>query len=150
MAAVKEKHPSWFKMKLERRQLIRKLPPENAVNVLLACWDYLETGTLGNSLSPFESIAVSAFLPDLEEAWAKYEQRINARNHGKEDSPKNHEVSTDIARYRSISSETEVEPDPLRGDGSNTTSSMYNRGAASKGGPPTPEYIPEFPVEDNE
>lgn len=36
MAEIKEKHPSWFKMKLERRELIRQLSPETAVNVLLA------------------------------------------------------------------------------------------------------------------
>lgn len=27
MAEVKEKHPTWFKMKIERRQLIKQLPP---------------------------------------------------------------------------------------------------------------------------
>ena len=27
---VKEKHPSWFKLKIERRQLIKQLPPETA------------------------------------------------------------------------------------------------------------------------
>ena len=36
MAEVKEKHPTWFKMKIERRQLIKQLPAETAVNVLLA------------------------------------------------------------------------------------------------------------------
>ena len=30
MAEVKEKHPTWFKMKIERRQLIKQLPPETA------------------------------------------------------------------------------------------------------------------------
>lgn len=40
---IYEKHPSWYKMKGERRQLIKQLPPENAVNVLLACYTYLET-----------------------------------------------------------------------------------------------------------
>ena len=44
MAKDKDKHPSWFKMKLERRELVRQLSPETAVNVLLACWDFLETG----------------------------------------------------------------------------------------------------------
>ena len=44
MVENKDKHPSWFKMKLERRELVRQLSPETAVNVLLACWDYLETG----------------------------------------------------------------------------------------------------------
>ena len=39
-----DKHPSWFKLKVERRELVKQLAPETAVNVLLACWDYLETG----------------------------------------------------------------------------------------------------------
>lgn len=37
MAEVKEKHPTWFKMKIERRQLVKQLEPTTAVNVLLAC-----------------------------------------------------------------------------------------------------------------
>lgn len=46
MAEIKEKHPFWFKMRIERRQLIKQLPPETAVNVLLACWEYLETAEI--------------------------------------------------------------------------------------------------------
>lgn len=53
------------KMKSERRRLIRQLPPETAVNILLACWDYLETGEFPEELSPFESIAANAFLSDM-------------------------------------------------------------------------------------
>lgn len=79
MAEVKEKHPTWFKMKIERRQLIKQLPAETAVNVLLACWDYLETGEFPSTLTAMEQIAVSAFFPDMEEAWSRYEQRIAAR-----------------------------------------------------------------------
>lgn len=79
MAEVKEKHPTWFKMKIERRQLIKQLPAETAVNVLLACWDYLETGEFPTTLTAMEQIAVSAFFPDMEEAWSRYEQRIAAR-----------------------------------------------------------------------
>lgn len=79
MAELKEKHPSWFKMKIERRQLIKQLPSETAVNVLLACWEYLETAETPNSLTPIEKIAFSAFFPDMEEAWQKYTQRINAK-----------------------------------------------------------------------
>lgn len=103
MSDIKEKHPSWFKMKIERRQLIKQLPPETAVNVLLACYDYLETGEIPESLQPMERIAFSAFFPDMEEAWQRYEQRINARNKG---------ASTDVIRYRSISYETEEETEP--------------------------------------
>ena len=72
MAEVKEKHPTWFKMKIERRQLVKQLEPKIAVNVLLACWDFLETGEKPANLSPIESVAFSAFMPDMEEAWARY------------------------------------------------------------------------------
>lgn len=41
-------------MKIERRQLIKQLPAETAVNVLLACWDYLETGEIPETLQPME------------------------------------------------------------------------------------------------
>ncbi len=80
---IKEKHPNWFKMKLERRELIRQLSPETAVNVLLACWDYLETGEKPGNLSPIESVAFASFVPDMEEAWSKYIQRIEAKSKGK-------------------------------------------------------------------
>lgn len=83
---IKEKHPSWFKMKIERRELIRQLAPETAVNVLLACWDYLETGEKPGDLSPIESVAFASFMPDMEEAWSKYIQRIS--NGGKGGRPK--------------------------------------------------------------
>ena len=76
MAKDKDKHPSWFKMKLERRELVRQLSPETAVNVLLACWDFLETGEKPANLSPIESVAFSAFMPDMEEAWARYLIRV--------------------------------------------------------------------------
>lgn len=84
MAEIKEKHPTWFKMKIERRQLIKQLPPESAVNVLLACWDYLETNEFPETMTAYEKIAASAFFPDLEEAWKSYEQRINARKQKEE------------------------------------------------------------------
>ena len=76
MAKDKDKHPSWFKMKLERRELVRQLSPETAANVLLACWDFLETGEKPASLSPIESVAFYAFMPDMEEAWARYLIRV--------------------------------------------------------------------------
>lgn len=84
MEEFKQKHPTWFKLKIERRQLVRQLPAETAVNVLLACWDYLETGEINGDLNPMEKIAFSAFFPDLEEAWDKYIQRIsNGANGGR-------------------------------------------------------------------
>ncbi len=76
MPEVKEKHPTWFKLKLERRKLISELPSDVAVNVLMACWSFLETGEPPDDLSPLENIAFSAFFPDLEESWKRYEQRV--------------------------------------------------------------------------
>ena len=87
MSTSKEKHPSWFKMKLERRTMVKQLKPRIAVNVLLACWEFLETGEKPTGLSPIESIAFSAFIPDLEDAWAQYIQRVTA-------------ISCDITRDR--------------------------------------------------
>lgn len=84
MAEIKEKHPSWFKLKMERRALIRQLPSETAVQVLLACWDYLETGEKPQGLSDMEELGLAAFMPDLCEAWEKYLQRISARQHKNE------------------------------------------------------------------
>ena len=78
MAEIKDKHPSWFKMKLERRELIRQLSPETAVNVLLACWDFLETGEKPAGLSPIENVAFSSFMPDMDEAWSRYLTRISS------------------------------------------------------------------------
>lgn len=91
-------------MKIERRELIRQLSPETAVNVLLACWEFLETGEKPTSLSPIENVAFASFMPDMDEAWKRYLQRISARNQ-----------SVDIGRYQTISSgteeETETEPE---------------------------------------
>lgn len=122
MSAVKEKHPSWFKLKLERRQLVKQLPPESAVNVLLACWDYLETEEIPPTLNAFEKIAVSAFLPDLEEAWEKYEQRV--KNGAKGGAPKGNKNAKKqkqpygSIRPHTVPNGTEVEEDPLKGDSS--------------------------------
>lgn len=84
------KHPSWFKLKTERRQLIKELPPESAVNVLLACLDFLEVGSFPKAMRPIEKIAASAFLPDLEEAWATYEKRVKWGRKGGRPPKENH------------------------------------------------------------
>lgn len=85
MVAPKEKHPKWFKLKLERREMIKDLPPDIAVNVLLACLEYLETEERPSNLSPIESVAFSAFMPDMTEAWSRYMQQITARKPVKDD-----------------------------------------------------------------
>ena len=143
MRNSKGKPPSWFKLKTERRQLIKELPPESAVNVLLACLDFLEVGSFPKAMRPIEKIAASAFLPDLEEAWATYKKRIENGSGGGR--PKGNKEKP----YGSIRPHMQpngAEEDSPKGEDS---SNPYG-GAALRSGSPTPEYIPEFPVEDNE
>lgn len=104
MAEIKEKHPTWFKMKAERRQLVRELPAETTAKVLLACWEYLETAEIPATLNPLERIAFSAFFPDLEESWRLYEQRI-----GTKIPPNNSERPSDTGRYHTMPHGTEPE-----------------------------------------
>ena len=143
----KEKHPSWFKLKLERKQLVKQLPPESAVNVLLACWDYLESEEIPPTLNAFEKIAVSAFLPDLEEAWSKYEQRV--KNGAKGGAPKGNENARKQKQpYGSICPRmgpdgAEVEEYTLRVDSSTIPSRGKETGEPPLygGGPPTRFYV---------
>lgn len=139
MADVKGKHPGWFKMKIERRELVRQLSPETAVNVLLACWDFLETGEKPGALSPIENVAFASFIPDLEEAWNSYVQRINAKKASKE--------SVDIDRYRMTSVETEEETDSilLR----NIDRERANKSPHSRFVPPTVDEVQAYCLERN-
>lgn len=135
MSTSKEKHPSWFKMKLERRTMVKQLKPRIAVNVLLACWEFLETGEKPTGLSPIESIAFSAFIPDLEDAWAQYIQRVTAKK-----SKENHSIPCDIDRYHVTSHETEQEPEqePKKG------CKAAKRPARPRFLPPTVEQVAEY------
>ena len=146
MAEVKEKHPSWFKLKTERRQLIKELPPESAVNVLLACLDFLEVGSFPKAMRPIEKIAASAFLPDLEEAWTTYEKRVKWGSKGGRPPTKNRKEPYGCLCSHKQPCETELEEDSPKGEDS---SNSYG-GAAFWSGTPDPKYIPEFPVEDAE
>lgn len=92
MEEVKERHPSWFKLKLERRELVRELPPEVVVHALLACWEVLETGEKPQNLSPLERVAFAAFAPDLEEAWSRYARCVSNGATGGRPEGKNHTV----------------------------------------------------------
>ncbi|WP_204791514.1 hypothetical protein [Oscillibacter sp. CU971] len=120
MSTSKEKHPSWFKMKLERRTTVKQLKPRVAVNVLLACWEFLETGERPTGLSPIESIAFSAFIPDLEDAWATYIKRISSGTNGgrppKDEKPYGsvcpHSIPCDTVQNHAVPHGTEEEPEP--------------------------------------
>ena len=143
MTRTKEKHPSWFKLKTERRQLIKELPPESAVNVLLACLDFLEVGSFPKAMRPIEKIAASAFLPDLEEAWATYEKRVKWGNKGGRPPTKNHVVPHGSICSHKQPCETEVEEDPLKGDSSIIPGKDNKTGEPPLcgGGPPTRFYF---------
>ena len=137
MAETKEKHPSWFKMKIERRELVRQLSPETAVNVLLACWDFLETSEKPTGLSPIEEVAFSAFMPDMNEAWTRYLQCITAKN--------NRSISTDTDRPHTISVETEeVETEEDIDSKKESGADKPPRHPRKRFVPPTVEQVAEY------
>lgn len=139
---VKEKHPNWFKMKIERRELIRQLAPETAVRVLLACWEYLETGEKPGDLSPIESIAFSAFIPDMEEAWTRYLQRVSSGTKGGR--PKNHTVPYGGKRYRTAPNGTEEETEPETEPEPEKESVADKPPRATRFTPPTVKEVEEY------
>lgn len=121
-------------MKIERRELIRQLSPETAVNVLLACWEFLETGEKPTSLSPIENVAFASFMPDMDEAWKRYLQRISARNQ-----------SVDIDRYQATSSETEEETEPeTEEDSINRKRGADKPPKRSRFAPPTVDEVQKY------
>lgn len=80
---TKELHPSWFKMRIERRELLQEVQAEKGLNAILACLDFLETGEKPQGLDGTEKLVFAAFVPDLEETWRLYMQRVeNSKNGG--------------------------------------------------------------------
>lgn len=142
MAEIKEKHPSWFKMKLERRELVRQLSPETAVNVLLACWDFLETGEKPSGLSPIESVAFASFVPDMEEAWSKYILRTS--NGAKGGRPKGEKPYGSICPHTGPNG-TEEETDSIspKGDIRESGADKPPRRPRKRFVPPTVEEVAE-------
>ena len=98
-------------------------------------------------MHPIERIAASAFLPDLEEAWAKYTKRVS--NGSKGGAPKGNKNAQKTKQpYGCIRPHmgpfgAEVEEDPLKGD-SSTNWGVDNRDGEPPlcgGGPPTRFYV---------
>ena len=157
MADVKEKHPSWFKMKLERRTRVKQLKPRVAVNVLLACWEFFETGEKPTGLSPIESIAFSAFIPDLEDAWATYIKRISSGTNGgrppKDAKPYGsvcpHSIPCDTVQNHAVPHGTETEEDLSITLTGNTENTPLNppRGKRERFTPPTVEDVAAYCLE---
>lgn len=143
MPEVKEKHPSWFKMKLERRELVRQLAPETAVNVLLACLDFLETGERPATLSPIESVAFASFMPDMEEAWRKYLVRVASGSHGGRH-PKGEKPYGGICPHTApYGTEAEAEADSLLSN-DNRKSGADKPPKRSRFAPPTLEEVATY------
>ena len=157
MSTSKEKHPSWFKMKLERRTMVKQLKPRVAVNVLLACWEFLETGEKPTGLSPIESIAFSAFIPDLEDAWATYIKRISSGTNGgrppKDEKPYGsvcpHSIPCDTVQNHAVPHGTETEEDLSITLTGNTENTPLNppRGKRERFTPPTVEDVAAYCLE---
>lgn len=146
MPKKKIKHPSWFKLKVERRELIKTLEPTVAVNVLLACLDYLVDRKPPHNLTDWEKAIFSLLLPDVEEAWGTYSARVE--NGEKGGAPKgNKNAKKEKQPYGTIcphmgAKETEEEDKPLRVYPSKTGGNLKTGDAALNGRPPVP-----FPVD---
>ena len=138
MAEIKDKHPSWFKMKLERRELVRQLSPETAVNVLLACWEFLETGEKPAGMSPIEEVAFASFVPDMDEAWSKYILRTS--NGSKGGRPKAKKPYGSICPHTAPYG-TEVEEDSISPKGDIRESGADKPPRRSRFVPPTVEEV---------
>ncbi len=144
-------------MKLERRTMVKQLKPRVAVNVLLACWEFLETGEKPTGLSPIESIAFSAFIPDLEDAWATYIKRISSGTNGgrpkKDAEPYGsicpHSIPCDTVQNHAVPHGTETEEDLSITLTGNTENTPLNppRGKRERFTPPTVEDVAAFCLE---
>ena len=102
------KAPSWFKLKVERRDVLQSVPPSVAINALMACFDYLDTGAAPD-MGALERVVFAALLPDLKEAAGQYEKRVTARTKGNE---QHRMTSYDVIRPHMTSYETEQEEEP--------------------------------------
>lgn len=77
MARKKVGHPTWFKMSAERQEFLKSIPAETAVNCLMNCFKYLENRQKPE-LNALDNVCFSVFMPELENAWAAYDQRTEA------------------------------------------------------------------------
>ena len=128
-------------MKLERRELVRQLAPETAVNVLLACWDFLESGEKPAGLSPIENVAFSSFMPDMEEAWGRYLTRISCGSKGGR--PKDKKPYGSI-RPHTVPYGTEEETEPETDSKKENTPLTPQRGKRPRFVPPTLEEVTAY------
>lgn len=119
--------------------MIRQLAPETAVNVLLACWDFLETGEKPAGLSPIENVAFSSFMPDMEEAWGRYLTRISCGSKGGR--PKDKKPYGSIRPHTvPYGTEEEKEPDSKK----ENTPLTPQRGKRERFVPPTVEEVATY------
>ncbi len=128
----REKHPTWFKLKVERRELLKALPPESAVKVVLVCLDYLETMEQPENLSELEKIGFAVLLDDLKEAWSKYAQRVSARSG----------ISSDTDRYRTILDDGRLQTEKT--EDRNKKIEIDSLSVPSAFSPPTDEEVKAF------
>lgn len=76
--------PTWFALKLERREVLELLPPEKLSHVLKMCFDFLETRQRPDGGDALERLAFAAIAPDIEGAWEKYDASVrNGRKGGR-------------------------------------------------------------------
>lgn len=132
------KAPSWFKLKVERRDVLQSVPPSVAINALMACFDYLDTG-VAPDMGALERIVFAAILPDLKEAAGQYEKRVTARTKGNE---QHHMTSYDVIRPHMTSYETEQEEEQEEETEVDISPSDEGRDKRARAREPRPRFLP--------
>lgn len=150
----KESRPAWFKLFRHQKALIDSVPDDSAGRAIKAVFQYFENGEVP-PLSPLEFAVFSSIKPYVDESFEDFAEKSRknkaiADERWKKRKSTSRTQSLPVVPYDTNDAEAEAEEIPLRDFPRKSKAICNARGAASKGGTPTPEYIPEFPVEDAE
>lgn len=134
MPRKKAGHPTWFKLRTERAEFLKSIPSATAVDCILNCFAYLENRVKPH-MAPIDSVCFSVFLPDLEDAWAAYEQRSKVGFQPNDEGTKVRDRDTSYTRAL----ETDKEPEPEE-DGELDRQTHTVSQSLSAGGLSTPSF----------
>ena len=150
----KESRPAWFKLFRHQKALIDSVPDDSAGRAIKAVFQYFENDEVP-PLSPLEFAVFSSIKPYVDESFEDFAEKSRknkaiADERWKKRKSTSRTQSLPVVPFDTNDTEAEAEEIPLRDFPRKSKAICNARGAASKGGTPTPEYIPEFPVEDAE
>ena len=150
----KESRPAWFKLFRHQKALIDSVPDDAAGRAIKAVFQYFENGEVP-PLSPLEFAVFSSIKPYVDESFEDFAEKSRknkaiAEERWKKRKSTSRTQSVPLVPVDTNDTEAEVEEILLRDFPRKAKAMCNTRGAASEGSTRTPEYIPEFPVEDNE